>query len=113
MAKTNYWMLIVFASEAYTVVLPIFLLVCVMIFGFHAVLNIPTFGERMLARSVANSFGKIELLNCFSFVVLLVNLFISFRKRNTKSVIGMVLLLVLNGLIAILVYPATILAPTL
>jgi hypothetical protein len=112
MAKTNYWILLVFASEAYMVVVPIFLLACSIYFGFHTMLNIPAFGEQIQARAITNSFSIIEFLNGLGFIVLLVNLVFAFRRKNTKGIINGVFFLGLSVLVLILVYPATVLIPT-
>jgi hypothetical protein len=92
---------------------PIFLLACSVVFGFHTMLNIPVFGDRMSARAIANSFCIIEFLNSLGFIILLVNLVFSFRKKNTKEIIKMVFFLGLTVLVLILIYPATVLVPTL
>jgi predicted membrane-bound mannosyltransferase len=113
MAKTNYWILLVFTSKAYIVITPIFLLACSIIFGFHTLLNIPVFGDRMQRRAIANSYYTIEFLNCLGFVVLLANLILVFRKKKREEMFKSVFFLGLNALISILLYPMTIFVPTL
>jgi hypothetical protein len=113
MAKLNYWMLLVFASKAYTVVMPIFLLACSIFFGFHPILDIHILGGRIQKQAIANSFGVIELLNCFGFVVLLADLILAFSKKKRGEMFKSVPFLGLNALVSILLYPMTIFVPTL
>jgi hypothetical protein len=82
-----------------------------MLFGFHTILNLPTFGARMQTQAVANAFELIELLNGLSFLILLANLLFKFPKNDTRKAFQRILFLALNVLVSALLYPATIFVP--
>ena len=111
MAKTKSWMLLVFASEVYTVVVPSLLLVCSGVFGFHTILNIPDFGLRQQSREIVHLFRIIEILNCLGFSILLADLLFAIRGKTTKHISKKCFFLGLNLLVSLLLYPETISVP--
>ena len=113
MTTNNNWRLILFASEAYTLLLPIFIFGCAIIFGFHAILNTPIFGDWTQSRAVTNSFRILELLNCFCFFALLANTLIAFRNKNCERRLLRMFFLGFNVVVLILLYPLTIVVPML
>ena len=109
----KYWHWIVFLCKGYIIAVPGVLLICWFLGYYNAMLHIPSWGMRLESRAIANRFCLIELGYIVCFSVLLLNVFFAISTRNKNEFRSTLIFLTLDVISMILLYPATLVVPTL